>query len=151
MELVSKIEANEGPPGTWVDFICNKQLVIGTFAGRIPQFDKVQLEQLTLSELGDLRISFNLLELPDGSPQRWIQKNYDRLQLRFTFDMPGKFSIVGMNFEPGLDVAVEFNEGGTLRVSHERLQIEVSSEMIRLELYPYDSNVFEEPRHWRYM
>lgn len=96
-------------------------------------------------------ISFNLTSLPARSPQRWIQKGYDRLQLRFTFYGITGFSIVGNAFEPGLDVVAGFDEDDTLRVSHENLHVELRSRMISLDLYPYDSNVFEEPRHWRYL
>jgi len=132
----------------WTNFLHNKKAIIGTFSGGYPQFESVQLAQLIISELGAVHVSFNLPSLPKDSPARWIMKNYDRLQLRFTFSDVIKFSVCGQAIEPGLDVIASFDANGLFRISSEEIQVELRSELVKLDLYPYNSDIFEEPRAW---
>lgn len=132
----------------WTDFLQNKKAIAETFQGDVPQFESVQLAQLIISELGAVHVSFNLPGLPTGCPESWIMKKYDRLQLRFTFFDLVKFSVFGRAIEPGLDVVARFDANGLFRISNEKIQVELSSELVKLDLYPYNSAIFEEPRAW---
>lgn len=132
----------------WVDFLQNKKAIVETFAKELPSFELVQLGQIVLGESGEARISFNLPYLPDGCPQRWIYKKFDSLQFRFTFYNISEMSIKGVAIEPGLDVAAKFESTRVFHMYHEKIQVELKSELIKLDLYPYDSNIFEEPKAW---
>jgi hypothetical protein len=135
-------------PDNWTDFLQNKQTILQIFSGGYPEFEVVQLRQLMISEFGHVHVSFNLPSLPKDCPTRWVLKKYDSLQLRFTFVELVKFSVCGLGLTPGLEVVARFDGNGVFQISHEKIQVEVSSALITLDVYPYDSTIFEEPWPW---
>ena len=132
----------------WLDFLENKQVIREIFRSDAPSLDHLRLVKIEITEVGIIGVSFNIDGMPNGCPVRWLAKGFDSLQLRFSFVQVAKFAIIGELGDVALTVSAFFNEKGMFEIFNEIFRAEISFRYAKLDLYPYNSNVFEEPKNW---
>jgi len=141
-------DAIKDQAANWIDDARCQLALRNTFGGNVPVLDGLHLAQLLIGECGEVQIALNFPTLPEGSPARWSNKGYDRVQLRLSFYDPSRLSITGTATGISYDLSASFGPDKTFSMSHADFHVELDYFSASADWYPYDSRIFEEPRAW---
>lgn len=133
-------------PSSWIDYLDNRLALNNIFGGEVPALDKLVLAQFVL-DAGAMYISLNFPSLPSGSPARWIAQGCDSAQLRLSFHSLFEISMTG-TWEEAPDVVASFHSDKCFSMSNPVFNVRFKYEHVKADLYPYNSDIFEEPRDW---
>jgi hypothetical protein len=132
---------------SWIEHLNNKVALNNMFGGKVPALENLVLAQLVIQQVSAVYISLNFPSLPPGSPNRWITRGCDRVQLRLSFYDLAQISIRGA-YEGNLDVIASFRPDRFFSMSNREFKVELAYGYVKADLYPFDSSIFEEPRDW---
>lgn len=133
---------------SWIEGVQNNIGLNGTFSGSVPSLDSLRLVQCVIRVPVAIKISLNFAGLPDGSPSRWQEKGYDSVQFRVAFYDVEEFSIAGDLQRLDGDVRVIFNLNKTVEIVNCEFCLKLKYGSVRVDVYPYNSRIFDEPRPW---
>jgi hypothetical protein len=132
----------------WFEYVDNNSALMGMLGGRPPSLKNVRLAQLVIGEMAEVKLSLNLPLRIGSLPNSWEAKGFDSIQLRFACYDVEKMSLEGKMQESGLELDAVFDENCVFVIANADFRIELHYGYIRVEVYPYNSRVFEEPKNW---
>jgi hypothetical protein len=71
----------------WIDHVLNPKTLISIYPAQAPSLGQVRLHELAIISGGDLqcRLRFDLPDFPLDAPAKWVQQQYNTVQLTLSF------------------------------------------------------------------
>lgn len=67
----------------WMEYIENKEVIKGIYKNQIPDFGNIILKEINICTGSDVNLIlvFDIVNLPDYVPPRWIENKYNTVQI----------------------------------------------------------------------
>ncbi|OCG72778.1 hypothetical protein A9G42_11745 [Gilliamella sp. Nev6-6] len=122
----------------WTDLPNFSQKLMEIVFSKPPKIDKINNIKITIeSEEERIIFHFDLVDcLPDNPPQKWVNRKFNRSQIRLSCIKVFDFDISSNFIESSKPVAINFDltEGNNrLKIMDDTFQIEISCDFIGIE------------------
>lgn len=119
----------------------NPQIIHSAFGERIPTLERLCVTQILLGGY-EVRLGLQRKGLPEPSPSRWRERNYDMLEFRFSFSHVVDLSIVGTPPEVGYIFSLELEKGAARLLSSDTdFSFALKFRLVQLDLHPLNARI----------
>jgi hypothetical protein len=132
----------------WIEYTKSEIGLKGMFNGNVPPLDRVNFVQCIVHESGEVRLSLNFAGLPVGSPTRWQTNGCDCLQFRMSFVGTRELKIAGQVYGADVEMSAIFTPQKAFQLLNGNFHLELIYDAVHVEVYPFNSQIFDEPRAW---